>query len=236
MSSRSAQTPSSMPVAEIPSIPLRSTWPTVRGHSKRSPAHRCGVRLISVTATRRSSSRWTPTRKRRMWDLLVQMGFKEIEVGFPAASQTDFDFVRELIEGGLIPNDVTIQVLTQARNDLIDRTFEAIEGAPSAIVHLYNSTSTAAAPGRVRPRPRRASSTSPSTAPRSAWKGSSGRALPRPSAGSTRPRATPGTELRFRHRSVRSRHGRLPADGRAAVDPQPPGHGRDVDTPTSTPT
>ncbi|MDW3219804.1 MAG: 2-isopropylmalate synthase [Acidimicrobiales bacterium] len=82
------------------------------------------------------------TRKRRMWDLLVSMGFTEIEVGFPAASQTDFDFVRELIEGGLIPNDVTIQVLTQARKDLIDRTFEAIEGAPSAIVHLYNSTST----------------------------------------------------------------------------------------------
>jgi 2-isopropylmalate synthase len=82
------------------------------------------------------------TRKRRLWDLLVQMGFKEIEVGFPAASQTDFDFVRELIEGGHIPNDVTIQVLTQARKDLIDRTFEAIEGAPSAIVHLYNSTST----------------------------------------------------------------------------------------------
>jgi 2-isopropylmalate synthase len=82
------------------------------------------------------------TRKRRMWDLLVNMGFKEIEVGFPAASQTDFDFVRELIEGGHIPNDVTIQVLTQARKDLIDRTFEAIDGAPSAIVHLYNSTST----------------------------------------------------------------------------------------------
>lgn len=82
------------------------------------------------------------TRKRRMWDLLLSMGFTEIEVGFPAASQTDFDFVRELIEGGLIPNDVTIQVLTQARKDLIDRTFEAIEGAPSAIVHLYNSTST----------------------------------------------------------------------------------------------
>lgn len=82
------------------------------------------------------------TRKRRLWDLLVAMGFKEIEVGFPAASQTDFDFVRELIEGGHIPNDVTIQVLTQARKDLIDRTFEAIEGAPSAIVHLYNSTST----------------------------------------------------------------------------------------------
>jgi 2-isopropylmalate synthase len=82
------------------------------------------------------------TRKRRLWDLLVRMGFKEIEVGFPAASQTDFDFVRDLIEGGHIPDDVTIQVLTQARADLINRTFEAIDGAPSAIVHLYNSTST----------------------------------------------------------------------------------------------
>jgi 2-isopropylmalate synthase len=82
------------------------------------------------------------TRKRRMWDLLVKMGFKEIEVGFPAASQTDFDFVRDLIEGDHIPDDVTIQVLTQARADLINRTFESIEGAPSAIVHLYNSTST----------------------------------------------------------------------------------------------
>ncbi len=82
-----------------------------------------------------------PTRKRRMWDLLVAMGFKEIEVGFPAASQTDFDFVRDLIENDRIPADVTIQVLTQARDDLIERTFEAIEGAPSTIVHLYNSTS-----------------------------------------------------------------------------------------------
>ncbi len=82
------------------------------------------------------------TRKRRMWDLLVELGFKEIEVGFPAASQPDFDFVRELIEGGHIPDDVTIQVLTQARADLINRTFDAIEGAPASIVHLYNSTST----------------------------------------------------------------------------------------------
>ena len=81
-------------------------------------------------------------RKRRMWDRLVAMGFKEIEVGFPAASQTDFDFVRELIEGDLIPDDVTIQVLTQARDELIERTFEAIDGARQSIVHLYNSTST----------------------------------------------------------------------------------------------
>ncbi len=82
-------------------------------------------------------------RKRRMFDLLVKIGFKEIEVGFPAASQTDFDFVREIIEQGLIPDDVTIQVLTQARAELIARTYESLKGARRAIVHLYNSTSVA---------------------------------------------------------------------------------------------
>lgn len=81
-------------------------------------------------------------RKRRMFDLLVKTGFKEIEVGFPAASQTDFDFVRELIEQKQIPDDVTIQVLTQARPELIARSFESLRGATRAIVHLYNSTST----------------------------------------------------------------------------------------------
>ncbi|MGB7424346.1 MAG: 2-isopropylmalate synthase [Ornithinimicrobium sp.] len=84
----------------------------------------------------------TPDRKRRMFELLVSMGYKEIEVGFPAASQTDFDFVRMLIEEDLIPDDVVIQVLTQAREHLIERTYESIEGAKQAIVHLYNSTST----------------------------------------------------------------------------------------------
>ena len=84
----------------------------------------------------------TPDRKKRMFELLVQMGYKEIEVGFPSASQTDFDFVRMLIDENLIPDDVVIQVLTQAREHLIERTFEAIQGAPQAIVHLYNSTST----------------------------------------------------------------------------------------------
>ncbi len=83
----------------------------------------------------------SPERKRIMFDLLVQMGFKEIEVGFPSASQTDFDFVRSLIEEGAIPEDVTIQVLTQARKELIDRTYESLRGAHRAIVHLYNSTS-----------------------------------------------------------------------------------------------
>lgn len=83
-----------------------------------------------------------PARKLEMFELLVQMGFKEIEVGFPAASQTDFDFVRMLIEENRIPDDVVIQVLTQAREHLIARTYEAIAGAKQAIVHLYNSTST----------------------------------------------------------------------------------------------
>jgi 2-isopropylmalate synthase len=81
-------------------------------------------------------------RKRRMFNTLVKLGFKEIEVGFPAASQTDFDFVRMLIEEDLIPDDVNIQVLTQSREPLIRRTFEAVKGAKRAIVHLYNSTST----------------------------------------------------------------------------------------------
>ncbi|PRY07509.1 2-isopropylmalate synthase [Paraburkholderia sp. BL25I1N1] len=79
-------------------------------------------------------------RKMRMFKTLVQIGFKEIEVAFPSASQTDFNFVRELIEGGHIPDDVTIEVLTQARDDLIERTFESLRGVPRAIVHLYNAT------------------------------------------------------------------------------------------------
>lgn len=83
-----------------------------------------------------------PERKRLMFDKLVEIGFKEIEVGFPAASETDFDFVRQIIEEGAIPDDVTIQVLTQSRDELIDRTYDSIMGAKQAIVHLYNSTST----------------------------------------------------------------------------------------------
>lgn len=83
----------------------------------------------------------SPERKRRMFELLVRMGYKEIEVGFPSASQTDFAFVREIIEQNMIPDDVTIQVLVQAREHLIRRTFEACEGAKNVIVHFYNSTS-----------------------------------------------------------------------------------------------
>ncbi|MFM7252807.1 MAG: 2-isopropylmalate synthase [Ilumatobacteraceae bacterium] len=81
-----------------------------------------------------------PQRKRRMFDTLVKMGFKEIEIGFPSASQPDFDFCRQLVDDDLIPDDVTVQVLVQCRQELIERTYEAIAGMPKAIVHFYNST------------------------------------------------------------------------------------------------
>ena len=81
-------------------------------------------------------------RKLRMFKLLLDIGFKEIEVGFPAASQTDFDFVRRIIKEGLVPDDVYIQVLTQSRKELIEKTFESLKGAKNAILHVYNSTST----------------------------------------------------------------------------------------------
>ncbi len=82
----------------------------------------------------------SPVRKRAMFDLLVRMGYKEIEVGFPSSGQTDFDFVRSVIEEGAVPEDVTISVLTQAREELIERTLESLVGAPRATVHLYNAT------------------------------------------------------------------------------------------------
>src|ERR1700723_3254967 len=82
----------------------------------------------------------SPARKHKMFDLLVRMGYKEIEVGFPSASQTDFDFVRELIEGDRVPDDIRISVLTQAREDLIERSVQSLVGARMATVHLYNAT------------------------------------------------------------------------------------------------
>jgi len=122
-------------VVEPVSLPDR-TWPDTR--IGRAPLW-CAVDLRD--GNQALIDPMSPARKRRMFDLLVRMGYKEIEVGFPAASQTDFDFVREIIETDAIPDDVTIQVLTQARPELIERTYEACEGAPRAIVHLYNSTS-----------------------------------------------------------------------------------------------
>ncbi|MGH1491867.1 MAG: 2-isopropylmalate synthase, partial [Acidimicrobiales bacterium] len=123
---------------QFPQIPIPDrTWPSTI--TEKSPLW-CSVDLRD--GNQALIEPMDSARKRMMFDMLVEIGFKEIEVGFPAASETDFDFVREIIEDGAIPDDVTIQVLTQSRDELIDRTFESIVGAKQAIVHLYNSTST----------------------------------------------------------------------------------------------
>jgi 2-isopropylmalate synthase len=140
---KNTQTPSGMPIHKyrpyheqiVVDLPDR-TWPSKRiTHAPRW----CAVDLRD--GNQALIDPMSPERKRIMFDLLVRMGYKEIEVGFPSASQTDFDFVRSLIDENLIPDDVTIQVLTQAREALINRTYESIIGAKRAIVHLYNSTS-----------------------------------------------------------------------------------------------
>jgi 2-isopropylmalate synthase len=135
------QKPSAMPVHRyssfIPTDLTDRTWPTKQ--IKVAPKW-CSVDLRD--GNQALIDPMDTPRKLAMFKLLVAMGYKEIEVGFPSASQTDFDFVRKIIEDGLIPDDVVIQVLTQARETLIDRTFESIKGAKQAIVHLYNSTST----------------------------------------------------------------------------------------------
>lgn len=137
------QQPSGMPVAKY--VPFQDqikvdlpdrTWPTKV--IERAPRW-CAVDLRD--GNQALIDPMSPDRKKRMFELLVRMGYKEIEVGFPSASQTDYDFVRMLIEDDMIPDDVTIQVLTQCRDHLIERTFDAIRGAKQAIVHFYNSTS-----------------------------------------------------------------------------------------------
>ena len=140
---RNLQQPSGMPVHkyrpyhEIFQVDLPDrTWPSK--HTTQAPRW-CAVDLRD--GNQALIDPMNPERKRIMFDLLVKMGYKEIEVGFPSASQTDFDFVRQLIEENAIPEDVTIQVLTQAREHLITRTYESLIGAKQAIVHLYNSTS-----------------------------------------------------------------------------------------------
>ena len=110
----------------------------------------------------------SPERKRRMFDLLVAMGYKEIEVGFPSASQTDFDFVRQLIEDDLIPDDVTIQVLTQCREHLIERTYESLRGARSGDRALLQLDVDRCSGGSCSGSTATASSTSPSRAARCA--------------------------------------------------------------------
>ena len=138
---RNQQKPSNMPYTRYqPFIPIEladRTWP----QKTMSQAPRwCAVDLRD--GNQALIDPMTPARKLAMFDLLVRMGYKEIEVGFPSASQTDFDFVRQIIEEDRVPDDVVIQVLTQSREHLIERTFESLIGAKQAIVHLYNSTST----------------------------------------------------------------------------------------------
>ena len=140
---RNQQQPSGMPFQRYEpfhkqiqfDLPDR-TWPSKR--IEKAP-HWCAVDLRD--GNQALIDPMSPERKLKMFQLLVKMGYKEIEVGFPSASQTDFDFVRILIEGGHIPEDVTIQVLTQAREHLIERTYESLKGSKRAIVHFYNSTS-----------------------------------------------------------------------------------------------
>jgi len=135
------QTPSKMPVHRYaPFIPVDlhdRTWPTKQ--ITKTPQW-CSVDLRD--GNQALIDPMDPARKLAMFKLLVAMGYKEIEVGFPSASQTDFDFVRKIIDEKLIPDDVVIQVLTQAREPLIRRTYESLKGAKQAVVHLYNSTST----------------------------------------------------------------------------------------------
>jgi 2-isopropylmalate synthase len=132
-------TPKKMPFEKytpfIPVVLTDRTWPDKM--TKKAPLW-CSVDLRD--GNQALIDPMDPERKLRMFNTLVKMGFKEIEVGFPSASQPDYDFVRLLIEKDLIPNDVTIQVLVQCRPDLINRTYECLQGAPRAIVHFYNST------------------------------------------------------------------------------------------------
>ena len=132
-------TPKPMPFGKyrpfVPVVLTDRTWPNVT--IDKAPLW-CSVDLRD--GNQALIDPMDPTRKLRMFEELVAMGFKEIEVGFPSASQPDFDFVRQLIEEDLIPDDVTIQVLVQCRQELIERTYECLQGAPRAIVHFYNST------------------------------------------------------------------------------------------------
>ena len=169
-----------------------------------------------------------PARKRRMFDdRSSQMGFKEIEVGFPSASQPDFDFVRQLIEEDLIPDDVTIQVLTQCRPELIERTYECLHGAHAGDRPLLQLDVGAAAPGRVRPRHGRASPRSRSTPPGCA--ASSSDTLPGTDVRyEYSPESFTGTEIDYAVEICEAVMDVIEPDRRPAAHPEPAGHGRDV--------
>ena len=192
--------------------PIRpSSCPIEPGPTASSTTRRSGARPTCATGTRHSSSRWTRSRKQRMFDLLVQLGVKEIEVGFPSASQTDFEFVRRLIEEDRIPADTTIAVLTQARPELIERTYEAIDGARTRDRAPLQLDLDDAATGRLPPgRGRRRGSRSPSNqAVQGARRADADRDRLRVLAGEL-----PRHGARVRARDLRSGHRRVAADTR----------------------
>ena len=228
---RNTQQPSGMPFRRYQpfgeqirvDLPDR-TWPT--------KAHHEGAALVRVDLRDGNQALidpMSPDRKRRMFELLVRMGYKEIEVGFPSASQTDFDFVRQLIEEDLIPDDVVIQVLTQAREQLIERTFESIRGRQAGDHAPVQLDVACCSAGSCSASTRTASSTSRRrcAAVQEARRGRCGR---RPaSSSSTRPSRTPAPSSSSPSRSAtRSTTSGEPTPDRK-VDHQPAGDGRDGD-------
>ena len=177
----------------------------------------------------------SPSRKMTMFDLLVRMGYKEIEVGFPAASETDFAFVRQLIESDRIPDDVTISVLTQAREDLIERSVQSLVGVRRANIHLYN----ALAPLFRRVVFRASNDEIKDIATRGTeivMKNIEGYLDPTVIGYEYSPEIFTRTELPFSRRGLRGRLRRLAARGRPRDHPQPAGDRRGRRRPTSTPT
>ena len=224
---RNAQQPSGMPIHRYtPFTPVDladRSWP---GRAATAAPRWCAVDLRD--GNQALIDPMSPGRKQRMFELLVRMGYKEIEVGFPSASQTDFDFVRQLIEEDLIPDDVVIQVLTQARDALIERTFESIRGAKQAIVHLYNSTSTLQRRVVFGLPTATASPTSPCRARSSCQKLTE--TVPDTEVFfEYSPESYTGTELEFAVRGLQRGQRRVAADAGPQDDHQPAGHRRDGD-------
>ena len=213
----------------------RSRSPTAPG---RTTHHHRRPLLVQRRPARRQPGADRPDDARaqaRMFELLVRMGYKEIEVGFPAASQTDFDFVRQLVEDDLVPDDVTIQVLTQARDELIERTFESLARCRAGDRAPLQLDVDRCSAGSCSAWTATASTTSPSRAP--SWC----RKLAEQMPGTDDPlrvlaRVVHRHRARLRRRGLQRRHRRLGADAGPADDHQPAGDRRDGRRPTSTPT
>ena len=219
-------TPKPMPFDKYQPVGPDRRSPTAPGPTRSSTRRRCGARVDLRDGNQALIDPMDPSASGACSTPLVKMGFKEIEVGFPAASQPDFDFIRQLIEEDLIPDDVTIQVLVQCRQELIERTYECIAGRASGRSCTSTTRPTRCSARSCSASTRTASSTSPSTPPGCAasWRTrcpSTDDPL-RVLAGELH--AAPSRELR--HRDLRGGDGRHRADARPADHPQPAGHGR----------